>query len=173
MTEPDERPTQNRPLTRARQRAFLVAFRTTGTIAATAKKAGVGRRTVYDWMAHDAAFKAKFDSADSDFCDAVEDEMIRRGLGGVDKPVFYKGVEVATVKEYSNDLLMFVAKARMPEKYKERRELTGAGGEPLIPTDVSEQVSRWLRKVAGQQESTSGHQAELGATIVEPAGAES
>jgi hypothetical protein len=165
---------QSRTLTRAKQRAFLAAFRKIGTIKLAADASGIGRSSHYDWMAGDAVYKASFEKADEDFVDRLESEAIRRALHGTAKGIYYQGLKVATEKDYSNDLLALLLKARRPALYKDRRELTGAGGEPLIPADVSEQVSKWLRKVAGQEEpSTNGHKAELGATIVEPAGAES
>ena len=43
------------------------------------------------------------------------------------------GKQVGTVKRYSDTLLMFLLKGRRPEKFKDRHELTGKDGEPVVP----------------------------------------
>lgn len=67
--------------------------------------------------------------------DALEDEAIRRASQGTLKPVFYQGVQCGEVREYSDTLMMFMLKARRPERFKERSatELTGKDGAPIVP----------------------------------------
>ena len=80
---------------------------------------GVGRRTHYQWLAADQDYAERFDEATANFRDRLEQEIYRRGVLGVDKPVFYKGERVASIKEYSDVLLIFRAKAEMPHKYRD------------------------------------------------------
>ena len=48
----------------------------------------------------------------------IEAEIDRRGRIGIDIPVFWRGQRVDTVKEYSDNLLMFRAK-RLDPAYKD------------------------------------------------------
>jgi hypothetical protein len=56
--------------------------------------------------------------------DALEDTALKRARFGVDKPVFYQGEVVGSVREYSDTLLIFLLKGRRPEKYTERMRTT-------------------------------------------------
>jgi len=47
-----------------------------------ALQAGVGRRTVYDWLAGDAEFKAGYDNALREAIDNLEREAFRRRVEG-------------------------------------------------------------------------------------------
>lgn len=53
--------------------------------------------------------------------DALEDTALKRARFGVDKPVFYQGEVVGSIREYSDTLLIFLLKARRPEKFTERQ----------------------------------------------------
>jgi hypothetical protein len=57
--------------------------------------------------------------------DVLEDEVFRRAREGVEKPVFYEGVECGTVRVYSDTLAIFLLKGRRPDKFKERTEQSG------------------------------------------------
>jgi hypothetical protein len=39
--------------------------------------------------------------------------------------VFYQGIQTATVRKYSDTLLIFLLKGRKPERYRERVEHSG------------------------------------------------
>ncbi|MBU1800633.1 MAG: terminase [Bacteroidetes bacterium] len=97
--------------------------------AATA--AGVTRRTVDHWIESDKEFKEEFESAKKGVIEMLEAEAIRRAYDGIDKPVFYKGKQVSVIQEYSDLLLIFLLKANDPAKYRERYEISGAGGGSL------------------------------------------
>lgn len=108
-------------LDRPQQKAFLAAFAVHGTVRAAAQLANVGRRTHYDWLANDEAYKRAFERAKEAFAELLEGEVIRRAFNGVEKAVFYKGdrVDGGRVREYSDNLLMFQLKALRPEKYRD------------------------------------------------------
>ena len=59
--------------------------------------------------------------------DQLEHEAIRRAVDGVDRPVFFKGRQIAMLKEYSDTLLIFMLKGLRPEKYKERYQIDVTG----------------------------------------------
>lgn len=131
---------------------FLETFAATGNVKESAAAAGVGRRTVYDRRSNDATFAAAWDDAEQESHDRLEREAFRRAAEGVEKPVFQGGKLVGTVCEYSDTLLIFLLKARRPEKYRDnhRVELTGRDGGPVVTEDRSAS----LAEVAALLEST-------------------
>ncbi len=57
-----------------------------------------------------------------------EIELDRRGVKGIDKPVFYKGVQVATIKEYSDKCLELALKGGDTDgKYIDRSKVETTG----------------------------------------------
>lgn len=99
---------QKKTPTSQRER-FLSALSRTASVTAASQAAGIGRRTAYNWRDADEAFAAAWDDALESGTDALEDEAVRRALDG------------------SDTLLIFMLKARRPEKFKERvaNELSG------------------------------------------------
>jgi hypothetical protein len=107
-----------------KKRAFLAAFVTCGRRGRAAEVAGVKHQHYLYWFATDPAFSEAFARAERLCTHLIEDEILRRGLEGIDKPVFWQGRQVATVKDYDTTLLIFAAKGAMPEKYKDRVDTT-------------------------------------------------
>ena len=105
-----------------KKKAFLEAYAKLGNITKACEAHNIGRRTFYDWRDNDAQFKSDFAIADDTFNESLEAEMDRRGKEGYLEPVFYQGKEVSAVRKYSEVLLIVRAKAKMPEKYKDRGE---------------------------------------------------
>jgi len=103
---------------RARQARFLDRFSILFSVSRTAIAAGIGRRTVYDWLHSDAAFKKKYEMIILMGCDALEDEAIRRTLVGTVKPVMYKGKKVGEKRRFSNGLLALLVEVRLAKKHK-------------------------------------------------------
>lgn len=73
-------------------------------------------------------FAKAWDDAYDVGTDVLEQEVERRGLKGIDEPVFYQGTQVATKKAYSDNLLMFMTKARRPSKFRESVDMTNSDG---------------------------------------------
>lgn len=119
-----------------KKRRFLEHYISLCVIGKAAEATGVARRTVYDWMEKSGEFKQAFEDAKQSVTEKLEVEAIRRAYAGIDKAVWYKGKAVGVEKEFSDTLLIFLLKAVAPEKYRERIEHTGAGGEPLVATFV-------------------------------------
>lgn len=123
------------------QAAFLDAFATSANLRAACKVAGVSRTTVYGWQEHDEAFSFRYQQAEADANDVIRAAIYNRAVTGVDKPLHYQGRIVqrevigpdgkrrlvdATVREYSDTLLIFLAKARMPE-FRDRQHVEHSG----------------------------------------------
>ena len=54
-------------------------------------------------------------AAEQVYVEKLEAEADRRGMEGIEKPIYYKGERVDAVREYSDNLLMFRTKKLRPE----------------------------------------------------------
>jgi hypothetical protein len=125
------------------QATFLEAFANNANMRAACKAAGVDRNTVYAWQEHDEAFSFRFKQAEADANDVIRAAIYQRGLQGIDKPLHWQGRMVmedvpdprhpgkmirrrVTVKDYSDTLLIFLAKSRMPE-FRDKVQLEQTG----------------------------------------------
>lgn len=125
-----------RSQSRQLKEAFLERFRQHGNLTWACREAGIKwRETVYGWQEHDDDFAAKFRSAEVEATEVMEYEAHRRGVLGVPKPVFHQGVQVATVQEYSDTLLIFMLKARNPAKYRDKYDGAPDGQQPVKAVD--------------------------------------
>lgn len=104
-----------------------------GNVTAAAKKAGLDRREAYRHREEDRAFAAEWEKALLLGVAGLEDEARRRAFEGTERPVFNRGEECGTVREFSDTLLIVLLKAHAPEKYidRVRSEHTGADGGPI------------------------------------------
>lgn len=103
------------------KRKFLEAFRLCGIVSWAAREAGLSNRTlVYDWLERDDQFAAAYRDAEIESTETMEAEAHRRGVLGSDKLVYQGGRQVGTVREYSDVLLIFMLKARRPDKYRDK-----------------------------------------------------
>lgn len=117
---------------------FLELLGENGSITKSAEVAGIPRRTVYNWRDSDKAFAKKWDKSVDLGSDSLEDEATRRAYEGTLKPVFQGGVQVGEIREFSDTLLIFLLKARKPEKFKDRGEHNHKhGGDPANPTSIT------------------------------------
>jgi hypothetical protein len=116
-----------------RRDLFLEALATGASITAAARAAGVDRRTPYKWREGNAAFDEEWVSHMESGTDALEDEARRRAHDGVKRPIYHAGKRVGFVTEHSDQLMMFILRARRPEKYRERQaiEHSGPDGGPI------------------------------------------
>lgn len=130
-----------------RAEAFFAALAETGSVSKACDAVAISRRTAYNWRVDDPAFAAGWDKAMKAAVLKMEDEAHRRAFDGVDKPVFYQGVECGTVREYSDTLTIFLLKAHNPEKYRENSKVELSGH--LSTSDMSdEDIRAELAKLA-------------------------
>ncbi len=127
-----------------------------------ARAAKINRSTHYRWL-EDLEYADAFDEAKEEAVDVLEMEARRRAVEGIDRPVFYQGKKVGSVRSYSDTLLIFLLKGAMPEKYRERHELSGgerpvqfAGYDPAklahLTDEQLEQLESTLRVLAAAPE---------------------
>lgn len=140
-------------MTRAQSRqhkeTFIEAFRQHGNVTWAARQIGLRHRdTVYSWLEHDDEFAARFRSAEIEATETMEQEAYRRAVQGTQKPVYHQGAQCGTVQEYSDTLLIFMLKARAPEKYRENFNVNHSGQIEHVQMDTARNV---LRVVGGTE----------------------
>lgn len=152
----DDLPPSKKEIERqAIQAIFLATFERSANITESCKVAGIDRSTFYDWLEKYETFSLLYNQAKEIANDAVRAEVKRRGMDGVEEPVVSQGQlvydydpvideitgeqrkdekgklmwqrgKMVTVRKYSDTLLIFLAKARMPEfREKQQVEVTG------------------------------------------------
>jgi hypothetical protein len=114
------------------KKRFLEHFARLGNVTAACDAAGIKRRRViYEWKEHDDEFVMAYREAEQIATEVLEAEARRRAVEGVttETPLIYRGKVVDTVVEtkYSDTLLIFLLKARDPEKYRENVNLHHSG----------------------------------------------
>ena len=114
-----------------RQAKFLKAFAGDGVVVTAAAAAGVRPRQVYRWVQNDPTFKQLYDECFREAIDQTLAEVVRRGQKGWLEPVYQGGQRVGVIRKYSDNCLLSLAKARL-DGFKDRREITGKGGQPLF-----------------------------------------
>jgi hypothetical protein len=144
------------PTTEADRERFLGFLEETANVTEACRRAGICRPVAYGWR-KDEAFAARWEAAVDRGTDALEDEAVRRAHEGVERPVYQGGKRVGLVREYSDTLLIFMLKARRPERFKDRSEtaVTGKNGGPIataaLPTDDPVEAARIYQKIMQSQ----------------------
>lgn len=129
-----------------RDRFLAELFRSAGNVSRACAAINLSRTAVYDWKREDLEFSALWDATIEETTEALEQEIYRRAHDGCEKPVFYQGEECGIVKEYSDVLAMFLLKARRPDKYRDRHEISNPDGTALL-----QPVAEAILKVYGAE----------------------
>jgi hypothetical protein len=134
----DTTPRTRRPRARAPSAATATAdpraelldgLREHANVSRAARAAGMTRAAALALRAGDAGFAALWDDAVAEAVDGFVAEVHRRAFEGYEKPVFYQGEEVATVREYSDTLAMFLLRAHRPETFNLRADAAPPPGD--------------------------------------------
>lgn len=110
-------PGRKKPTIAVRRAKFLKKLALTANVSASARAAGISTSALYDHRARHPAFAKAWDDAIGAALDELEQAVIDRAKDGVEKPVFYGGNQIGTVRSYSDALAMFLLRARRPEVY--------------------------------------------------------
>lgn len=106
-----------------RDLVFVTALAQGRSVQGACDASGFARSTAYERRANDVAFAAAWDAAYEAGSDVLEDEVRRRAIEGVEKGIYHAGKRIAVERQYSDTMLIFMLKARRPEKYRERFEV--------------------------------------------------
>ena len=136
-----------------KKRAFLAAYAEQGTVSHAARAAGIHRDSHQYWLRTDAAYVAAFEVARELAAERLEALAIERAVRGWDETEIVRIIDGRTgaiidekrktVRRISNTLLIFVLKALLPWKYRERYEVHQGGDLPWIGA-VADLVARHL-----------------------------
>jgi len=141
-----------------RRHRFLSLLRQTGNVSAAAEHCGVSRSGAYALRAADTEFRAAWDDAIESALDDLEAELRRRAIEGTEKPVFYGGETVGTIRSYSDSLAMFLLRSRRPHVFGERGE--GLTDGPRGTETAAEVRRRLEEKLAGLGRPARNDEAE-------------
>ena len=117
------------------QETFLDLYREFGSIRKCAEALGISTTAIYKHRNGDPEFDEQCIQAEEDFSDGVDENITDRAVNGTQEPLVYQGKIMkdeaghpVMVTRHSDRLAELVVKAQKPDKYRERREITGAGG---------------------------------------------
>ncbi len=119
---------------------FLELLGEGASVTRAAAAVGIQRRTAYAARAANAEFAAEWDEAIESGSDVIEDEALRRATQGVENDVYFQGQPCGTVRTYSDTLLIFLLKARRPEKFREHAKPEAA--LPTVPRSLEEKIAK-------------------------------
>jgi hypothetical protein len=106
---------------------FCEALADHGVVRYAAEDAGIDHTTAYKWRKRNAEFAEAWDAALEMSTQKLERVAFERAAEGWDEPVFYNGIECGAKRRFSDTLAIFLLKARRPEVYRERHEITHSG----------------------------------------------
>jgi len=99
------------------QAAFLAAYRTTASVPAAAKAAGIRPAQHEKWLAKDAKYWQAFADVQEVVAETLQDQAVQRAMEGWEEPVLYRGRLCGTIRHHSDRLLLFLLKAWKPEEW--------------------------------------------------------
>ncbi|MGD8326726.1 MAG: hypothetical protein PVF65_07415 [Sphingomonadales bacterium] len=107
--------------TKKRRALFLHHLSETGNVSESARQADMPRHSAYRLRRTDEGFAQDWDDALAQALDQLESVLIQRAIEGVEKPQYFGGKEVGTVKSYSDNLAMFLLKSKRAEVYGDKK----------------------------------------------------
>lgn len=135
--------TQSKRVHQEKFNTFLDALEANGgQIKKSCEIAGVSAPTVYRERRNNPEFAKAWLEREDRGVDVLESEAIRRAVCGyIHETVMRDGTVVQTTR-YSDPLLIFLLKAKRPEKYRElvRTEITGKDGGKIEYTETRQRV---------------------------------
>lgn len=147
-TNKDAKRTAKRPSLAVRKACFIDILRRTANVSRAAREAGLSSSTAYEHRAKFPAFAAAWDAAVAEALDELEDALIERAKHGVEKPVYFRGQQVGSVRTYSDALGMFMLKARRPEIYARLSSAAAPDPDAMTEDEAKAEVMRRLDRLA-------------------------
>lgn len=123
---------------------FFRILAASGSVSLAAERTGLCRSTLYAHRAQNPAFARRWAEALGLGVEKVRDEVFRRALVGLEKPVFHAGRRVGEVTHYDNRLLWSLLKSHEPETYGPRRPQPLGGA----PVDLARRLDEADERVA-------------------------
>jgi hypothetical protein len=125
------------PLVESWMPTFLEFLIEGGHVAGACRAANIGRSTAYRHRQKDEAFAVAWADAEEYSTERLEEEAYRRAHDGLVRNKYDKdGNLLQEELVYSDTLMIFLLKARRPDKYRERFDVNHSGrvdGDPMRP----------------------------------------
>jgi hypothetical protein len=139
-------------ITPERQRTFLEALSSTGSVAEAARQAGVSRQAFYSLRNRSGskAFREAWDRAMGHAIQILGDTAFQRAIEGVEEPVFWKGEQIGTRRRYNDRLLMFLLRVRDPLDFAPLSELRDFRRGPTLPVTSFDTLLARLGEPSGR-----------------------
>ncbi|MEI7875552.1 MAG: hypothetical protein WCK95_25740 [Alphaproteobacteria bacterium] len=132
---------------------FFRLFAASGSVAFAADRTSLSRTVLYRRKRSDPAFAKRWAEAQELGVSKVRDEVFRRAVVGVKRPVFYGGAKIGKVRHFDNRLLWSLLKSHEPETYGPRRP-QAIGGAPVdLAARLDEADERVAKYEAGLREA--------------------
>ena len=140
--------------------AFLARLSVTGNVSEACKVSRISRPTVYRLKREVPSFRSAWKCAIENARDVLEREACRRAVEGVQRKVFQGGREVGVVREYSDNLLTLMLKARHPDYAKtvgkvEVNQAQVAATTPGPPVPETADLGMFIKRL-GEVAETQG-----------------
>src|SRR6478672_8448755 len=108
--------------------AFLESYAQWANVSYACEQAHVPRRNIYQWQEHDEDFALAMRQAGDAATERLEKEAWRRATEGspYTRTSYYRGEPVGTDHkiEYSDQLMMLLLRARRPDLYREKVDVS-------------------------------------------------
>lgn len=127
-----------------KQKRFLkVLLENGGFVEAAIREVHTSRRWLNQTLDSDEEFAALYQTIRDQNNERIEQEIYRRAVTGVDEPLSYKGQLTGdTKKQWSDNLLIFFAKANMPEKYRDLPQK----GAAISDEELDARITTYMKK---------------------------
>ena len=119
----------------ASRRVFLSHYAQTAVLYKSAHAANLCAQTIRNRILKDTTFADEVEQAKQQYVELLESEVHRRGVVGIDEPIFYKGREVGTIKKYSDRMLALQVKRFCPE-YGERIDVNASAKNTNLNSQI-------------------------------------
>jgi hypothetical protein len=104
-----------------------------GMITVAARRAKINVHWVYQWRRDDIMFRERWNQAQLQVGELIEDEAKRRAVEGYDETVYDEaGNVVAKKHKYSDTIMVQLLKGNLPDKYRDRDGGGEGGQQPLL-----------------------------------------
>jgi hypothetical protein len=158
-------------ISRRKKKVFLqVLERNGGNVRGAAEAVGYkSATTLYQYRSEDPVFAKDWDNAMVAAGDVIEQEVIRRGIEGIDKPQWYKGEVVGYDKVYSDRLAETLLKGHK-EKYRDRINVDANTkveiGIAVVPAVVASRED-WEKAAAEVHQTQDDNRITIEGTVVD------
>ena len=142
--------------------AFVESLSRVPDVTDAAEFAGVSTKTAYEHRAKFPDFADDWANALRTANDTAVGELYRRGVIGWDEPVYQGGELVGTIRRKSDQALLFLLKAHLPEIYGDKSKVEHSGKVALSEEQELKLGSEALASIT----ATIRHAAMQGKTVM-------